>query len=387
MTTEPRGVLLLNSDKPEVLRVLRRRPDVRVRVLARDRYADFHSGWETVPLPGFEDLTAVGEAARRVAESGPVDAVIAATEKGIVAAALVRALLGVPGTSLDQAVWTSHKRAMKERLRAAGIPVADFVQVPNLAGVPDAVACLGGPAVVKPVFGSGSRATHRLASPRDAAERAAAGELDDLAARGVPILVERRLTVLDEYHCDGLLHAGEIHAAAASCYFAPPLDAPGGLQGSRLLDPADPHAHAVRDLHERVVRALGLRDGVTHLEVFATPDGHVVGEVTTRPAGLGVPRMWAHAFGLDLWEGFVAASLGERPPVPGPHPGRVFCWTHLPGDARTADAARTVPGVIEVRTPGENGSPNTEVHFTAPDPQAAVAANTALRALCPPADA
>lgn len=239
-----RHVLLLNSDKPEVLRALTRRSDVRVRVLTRERYVSFHEGLETAVVENFEDLTQVGTAAYELAASGPVDHVVAATEKSIVAASLIRSLLGVPGLSFDQALWTSHKRAMKDRLRTAGLPTADFSQVATVADIPSAAERIGWPVVVKPVFGSGSRSTHRLSSSRNFAVKLRSGALDDLAARGVPVLVEEQLRVLDEYHCDGLVHGGEIVSAAVSRYFDPPLDAPGNLQGSHwsLLGALPPNA-------------------------------------------------------------------------------------------------------------------------------------------------
>lgn len=379
-----RHVLLLNSDKPEALGALARRTDVRVRVLTRKRYTAFHEGLPTATVESFEDLTQVGRAAYELAGSDRIDRVIAATEKSIVAAALVRSLLGVPGLSLDQALWTSHKRSMKQRLRAAGLPTSAFSQVAAVVDVPVAAGAIGWPVVVKPVLGSGSRDTHRLSSPEDFNGKLRSGALDGLSARGVPILVEAQVRVRDEYHCDGVVQEGEIVSAAVSRYFIPPLDVSGNLHGSHLVDPGSTVSQDILELHRKVVRALRLSDCVTHLEVFGTPGGHVIGEVTTRPAGLGVPRMWERAFGLDLWEGFLRAELGEGRGHGRTHPEQVFAWAHLPDSPGLVETVSAVPGVFEVLSPASNGTPNVEVHFTASGEGAAETIHDTLHSLAAP---
>jgi len=84
------------------------------------------------------------------------------------------------------------------------------------------------------------------------------------------------VSVTDEYHCDGVVRSGRVRVAAASRYFAPPLRARGASHGSHFVDPGHPLARDIVALHTEVAWALRLRDAVTHLEVFDTPDGLVI---------------------------------------------------------------------------------------------------------------
>ncbi|WOX10306.1 hypothetical protein [Streptomyces sp. N50] len=364
-----RQVLLLNSDKPEALQALTRRTDVTVRVITRKRYADLYRDHEVAYVDSFAELAQVERAAYGLAASGPVDHVVAATEKSVVAAGLVRTLLGVDGPGVDQSLWATHKRAMKDRLRAAGLPVTDYAQAAAVDDVPSAARRTGWPVVIKPVFGAASQCTHRVASAAEFAERHRADAYADLADLRLPVQVERLVRFTHEYHCDGVVHDGEVSHAAVSRYFLPPPVTTPSLNSGYVADPADPFAQEVLALHHRVVAALGLRAGVTHLEVFRTDAGPVIGEVAIRPGGMGISRMWWHAFGVDLWEEFVRVSIGERPGRP---PGRprtgIVGRTRLPALPGLRERVAALPGVLEVRTPEECFSPgHLEAYLTAAD--------------------
>lgn len=382
-----RQVLLLNSDKPEVLQALASRPDVTVRVITRKVYADLYRGHEVAYVDSFADLTQVEQAAYELAAHGPVDHVVAATEKSVVAAGLVRALLGVDGPGFDQSLRGAHKRAMKDTLRAAGLPVTDYAQAATVDLVPEAAERTGWPVVIKPVFGAASKSTHRVDSPEEFAARHRAGDFADLADTRLPVQVERLVRFTHEYHCDGVVHDGEVARAAVSRYFLPPPVTSPNLNSGYVADQTDPFSREVLDLHRRVVTALGLPAGVTHLEVFRTEAGPVIGEVAVRPGGMGISRMWWHAFGVDLWEEFVRVSAGERPGPPdhAPHPGTIG-RTRLPALPGLRERVLALPGVLEVLTPEECASPGRlEAYLAAADEAAAEAFIARLHAMAGPA--
>ncbi|QDQ15003.1 ATP-grasp domain-containing protein [Streptomyces spectabilis] len=380
-----RQVLLLNSDKPEVLRALADRPDLRIRVITRKTYADLYAGHETAFVDSFEDLSQVERAAYELARGGPFDHVVAATEKSVVPAGLIRSLLGLRGPTFDQSLWAAHKHAMKTRLRSEGLPVADFEQTTTVDAIPGAARRIGWPVLVKPVFGSGAKCTYRLDSQRDFDARRDAGGFDNLTARRVPIQVERLVRFLREYHCDGVVRDGRVVVSAVSRYATPPLETPSLYNSSRFTDPESPFAEEIVALHARVVEALRLSDGVTHMEVFETAGGPVIGEVAIRPGGLGISRMWWHAHGIDLWEEFVRASLAEpSAPALRPQRDRVVGRMQLPAGKGVLEQALALPGVIEALPPERSGTGNVEVHYAARDDGAAERLNDRLRALGEP---
>ncbi|MFE0461428.1 acetyl-CoA carboxylase biotin carboxylase subunit family protein [Kitasatospora sp. NPDC058965] len=372
-------VLLLNSDKPAVLRALARRPWLNVRVLARPGYRDrypAHHRFE--PVADLTDLTAVRATALRLDRERAVDRVLAATEKAILPAGLIRSQLGLPGGGFDQAMWASHKYAMKHRLRSRGLPVTDFAQVSTVDRIPAAAERLGWPVVVKPVFGAGAAHTHRVDSAADLAARRA--ELALLDTLPVPLQVERFVAVEEEYHCDAVVRAGTVRFAAVSRYFFPLLSIDRSLRGSCTLAADEPVVAAAEELLGAVVAALDLADGVVHLELFGTGRGLLVGEVTVRPGGAAIPRLLELAHGVDLWEEFAAAGLGEpERPVAGRRRPGVVGYVWLP--AALGPAAAALPGVLELRPEETGGRDRLAVHFAAPDRAGADALRARLHGL------
>ncbi|MER5336586.1 hypothetical protein [Micromonospora sp. NPDC002717] len=383
MVLSTRRVLLLSSDRPEVLRILRARADVDLRVMTRRANADVYRGHPLAVVDNFSDLTQVQAAAYELAAHGPVDCVIAATEKSVVAAGLVRSLLGVPGPGFEQSLWSAHKRAMKDILHSAGLPVTSHAQVATLDEVPHGALRTGWPVVIKPVLGTGSNYTYRIDTPDEFAERHRGGAFTDLADLRLPVQVERAVQFTHEYHCDGVVQDGEVTRAAVSRYFTPPLQRSPYFDAGYLVDQTEPFSIEVLDLHRRVVAALGLEAGVTHLEVFRTQSGPVIGEVAIRPGGMGIARMLWHALGVDLWEELVRVSLGEPPAQSVREPlAQTIGRTRLPARDGLLERVSGVPGIIEVLDPEQCASAGClEAYFTVADEATAEALITRLHRL------
>lgn len=300
------------------------------------------------------DLMAVRHSAMDVLATRGIDAVISPTERTLQAAGYLRSYLGLPGIGYDQANLFSNKYAMKRFLEAAGIPVARFAAVDRLDELPTVASTLGYPIVVKPAIGAGGVDTFVLRT-----ERELIAFLDDesrsggLRRRRCRILAEKYVHMEAEFHCDGVVHDGAIVFAAISRYFMPLLDQREGFTGSYFLRPQhDDHIAATR-MHAAVVRVLELDAGVTHLELFKTEEGFVVGEITCRPGGGGITPAVELQFGVDLWRAFIDTSLG-RPPASAPNTppssARIVANTDLP--IRSGRVVRITPSDEILRIPG-----------------------------------
>lgn len=348
-------VLLINSDRAEASHRLAADPEVDLCVITKPKYAALYEGATVARVSDVADLTEVRDAALRLTRGGWFDAVVSPLERGLLAAGMVRSQLGIRGLTFDQSLGFASKLIMKRRARQAGIMTAPFRAVPDVAAVIDAGEELGWPVVVKPAVGAGARNTLRIGGPA----RARAALRDDpslaaLADQPSPVLVERALDVRTEFHCDGVVRDGEVAFVSVARYLTPVLDCFGGFIGSVILARSDPAHQAVAALHERVVAVLGLRDGVTHLEAFDTPDGLVFGEVTCRPGGGGILRAVQRKFGIDLWDAFTDLHLGREPRMGGPALDTTVGWVGLPArngkvlELTTAGELREIPGVDEV---------------------------------------
>jgi biotin carboxylase len=214
-----------------------------------------------------------GSVARLVAESGPVDAVVAVDTPMLVLAAAAAARMGLPHNRVEAVRAAADKATQRRRWAAAGVAQPAFRIVPADASeeaLQEAAAQVGYPCVVKAVSLSGSQGVLRADDGTAAAD--AASRIRQIlrgAGRPVdePLLVEAYIPGW-ELSVDGLLTGGELTITAV---FDKP-DTPQGptfeetvlLTPSRLPQPI--LCEALRTA-ERAAGALGLRYGPIHAEL------------------------------------------------------------------------------------------------------------------------
>jgi hypothetical protein len=117
-----------------------------------------------------------------------VDRMEATVEAHILPAARVREACGIPGTSVRTAFLCRDKPAMKDALRAAGVPCAQSIGTSSPAEARDFAREVGYPLILKPRDSAGAAGTHRVAN---------AGELE--AALQASGLAEGRPTAVEEF--------------------------------------------------------------------------------------------------------------------------------------------------------------------------------------------
>ena len=243
---------------------------------------------------------------------GPVERLVGALEQLQVPLAQVREALGIPGTDVGTARNVRDKARMKEVLHAAGIPCARHRLV---TGADDAfafAAATGFPLVAKPPDGAGAQATYRL-DDADALRSWLAAVPPRLEAPG---LLEEFL-VGEEHTFDSVQVGGTTVWASVSDYLPPPLDVLRNpwIQWTVLLprELDDPRYAAIRDVGPAAVRALGVRDGLTHMEWFRRADGTVaVSEVGARPPGAQLSSMLGYVHDVDFYRTWCELVLLDR---------------------------------------------------------------------------
>ncbi|MFJ3876702.1 hypothetical protein ACIPW5_04500 [Streptomyces sp. NPDC090077] len=363
-------VIITNTGNTRQARQLAERGDLRILFVTEPRFVDqYPEGTELALVDDLNDPEAVTAAVTASRQLGEFTHVLALSERASQAAAHLRSRLGLPGPSFETVVNCTDKQVMKQRFREAGLPTARHAVAADPAGLAAALRETGYPAIVKPVIGAGADATEVIRSAAEFATPAVQAYLDRLASpattseKAFPVVVEQYLDVLNEYHCDGLVTDGEVAYVRVSRYLKPVLAyGEGGVFGSHLLDQDSAEAAAVRELHERAVRAVGLRDGVTHFEALETADGILAGEIACRPGGGGIRRMLQLDSGFDSWGAYIASSFGEAYEVPAAagaadsgaaDPGLLveMLFPAVRGTVTAISAAEdftAIPGVIEV---------------------------------------
>jgi biotin carboxylase len=322
-------VILLNTTKERPVQILAADRGVQFTVITEPRYFSLYEPLAQVGLvDDIEDLPSVRDAVLQSCPDGNIDYIVSATERTLQAGGYLRSLLGLPGISFEVANTMSNKYAMKLVLSEAGLPVAPFRRLLHLRHLPWACRDMKWPLVVKPVMGTGAMNTFVVGTGDDFALLYDSPSSAALRGMRIPLIAESLVEFEWEFHSEGIAYDGELIFSSAGRYFGSLLENMGKVNGSYMLSPADPEWRAITELHRKTVAAIGLRSGVTHLQGFRTTAGHVVGEITCRPAGGAIPDLVKAQYHVDLWRAFLDVSLGERPAKDGDEQNATFarCW-------------------------------------------------------------
>ena len=243
----------------------------------------------------------ITEAARRIAP----DRVECLWEPCVVLAARVRQQLGLPGMGPRAAIGFRDKPIMKQRVLAAGLRVPRFSRIRTHAEAYAAAEEIGYPVCVKPIDGAGSTDTHRVA---DACElRAVLAAVDHHAEVALEEFIEG-----EEFTYDTICIAGEPVFESVAQYHPRPLESRrfSWISPAQVVirDPYQPALMPGIELGRRVLRALGMTTGFSHMEWFKRPDGEVVfGEIAARSPGGKLVDQMCHANEVDLYREWARA--------------------------------------------------------------------------------
>ncbi|MEV8534451.1 ATP-grasp domain-containing protein [Streptomyces sp. NPDC051211] len=367
-----KNVLLINTSGEPAARLLQERSGIRLSVITTPGYRHFYrDDTDVTVVDTVEDLTQVRLAALEIRKRNPFEYVVSPSELSLQAGGYIRSYFGLTGPGYEVANAFSNKHVMKQRLAAAGLPVARFIQLAQFTEVTEAGALLGWPVVVKPAIGGGSEDVFVVHDEAEADRLATAELTRQLRESPYPQLAEEYVDIEAEFHCDAVVVGGQVHFAAVSRYFQPVLASVGALVGSYTLPDDHPDATEVRELHAAAVKALGLTDGVTHLEVLKSPRGYLIGEVASRPGGGGIAEQLLHQYGVDIWMEFLATSLDDPVTCAGIAPADHLIQYMLPRPLGTITAISSeedllkAPGVVHADVRVKPGDRTTGVVHSA----------------------
>jgi L-arginine-specific L-amino acid ligase len=351
--------LLINSDKMEPIHILKERKDIDLSVITKPKYAALYEGFSRIyPVNDVADLTGVRSAALSAVKPGEIHGVITPIERSLIGGGLVRSALNIQGVGFENSLNFADKYIMKSRLAEAGVPTADFLPVHDPEkDIPCCGDRIGWPIVVKPAVSSGSMNSFVIQSEKHYRELKAEKKLDPLFSLGVTVLAESFVDVKAEYHYDAVIYKNEVLFRSASQYIVPLLQTIGdGFGGSYTLSADNPILDELDRLHREAIKTLGLTSGVTHLELFHTTEGVIIGEITCRPAGGGILPVILEKYGVDYWEAYIDVCMNAQPDINVQEKPGVFGWCGLPArngkiiKVTPYDVFREMEGVYHVKT-------------------------------------
>jgi biotin carboxylase len=239
-----------------------------------------------------------------------VDRVLANWEVMVMTAARLRERLGVPGMTVDAVHGFRDKQLMKQRVAAAGLRVPRAERVRTIAETRAAAERIGFPLIVKPIAGAGSADTYRVDDA--AALDAVLARMHHVTEASCEEFVEG-----DEYTFDTVCIAGAPAFENVAQYLPRPLDARSNEWISPVIitvrDLAQPRLAAGIALGRKVLGALGMGDGFTHMEWYRTASGEVVfGEIGCRPGGAHLVDQMNYTCDIDLFREWARAVCWGR---------------------------------------------------------------------------
>jgi ATP-grasp domain len=310
---------LVRQGSLRFLRALLEQPDCRIALIGLES-ADRIPAPERERLAGHwqvgdcMDPEALVAAVRGLEHNGStrIERLVSFLEELQVPVADARQALGLPGLHGEAARDFRDKDRMKRVLRAAGVPVARSALVHSLAEARTFAELVGYPLVVKPPEGLGARATWRVAD--EAALDAALQRLSPSATR--PVQAEE-FVVGEEFTMETVMIGGQPVWRSWSRYHPTPLQVleHGWMQYTVLLprEVDDPRFTRFFATNLAALRALGLHDGISHMEWFLRPDGTaMVSEVGARPPGAKIMDLMSLAHDSDLWAAWAGLVCHER---------------------------------------------------------------------------
>jgi hypothetical protein len=267
-----------------------------------------------------EVLERVGQLAR---VAGGFDKVLALSEYDIALGASIRSHFGVVGTTPAEARLYVDKVAMKEAVVKAGVRAPRFVRAETARRVLEFAREVGFPVVIKPRIGAGSRGVYKIESEEQ-------------------LLAHLQNFVLENYECEeyvegSVLHVDGVTASSgivfiqASKYFNTCLEFMAGMPLGSVFIQDSVLNERIERFTASVLRAIGLRVGAFHLELFLTGSGELVFlEIGARVGGAEVNFVIQEVLGVDIFSLWIGLEMGKKLPAAIPNEGAVGGWLLMP---------------------------------------------------------
>lgn len=256
-------------------------------------------------VPSFSDENAVLQIVADASKKVRIDRVECTWEPFMVLAARIREMLGLPGMTVEQTIPFRDKEVMKQVLDRNGIRTPKHISTTSKDGVRQAASKIGYPICVKPIAGAGSADTYRVDNEQHLEE------ILPLLGHVQEVSVEEFIEA-DEFTFDTVCVDGDIKFFNICSYRPRPLIGRTNQwisqQTIAVRDVMDPQYESGRQMGVDVIKALGFKNGFTHMEWYRKDDGEAVfGEIAARPPGANTVDLMNFANDFDVYKGWAEA--------------------------------------------------------------------------------
>jgi carbamoylphosphate synthase large subunit len=264
------------------------------------------------------DLQQMLKGVSHLARSVRIDRIMALDDFDVEKAALLREHLRLPGLGESATRYFRDKLAMRMGATANGIRVPDFSATFNYQEIEEFLQRVPPPWILKPRLMAGSIGIAKFWEKQELWNR-----IHGLGDRQSFFVLERFVPGAI-FHVDSIWSRGELVYSIASGYGTPPfeLTTEGGVFTTLTLEQGSEVDRLLRSSNERLLKAFGLADGVSHTEfIRAQADGEIYFlETSARVGGAHIADLIEQATGINLWAEWakyeVAAALNLKYNLP-----------------------------------------------------------------------
>ncbi|AFH63422.1 ATP-grasp domain-containing protein [Paenibacillus caseinilyticus] len=266
-------------------------------------------------LADIRDGESIYEAIAASPYFGRLDALIPATDYASHLTAQAAERLGLRGVPYEAALRARNKDLARQAYEQHGVPGAKYRKVGTLEEALEAAGAIGYPVVLKPTNCASSQGVYFI--NREEELRESFAQLQQFKVTYMDFKVREEYLVEEyiggpEFSVELFLREGTPVFAAVTEKRTSPL--PYFVEVLHTL-PTSVHREsegALIDTAVSALKAIGLVNGPSHVEVKLSADGPRIIEVNGRPGGDQISSdLLVQAFGIDIFAATVSYYLGE----------------------------------------------------------------------------
>jgi phosphoribosylamine-glycine ligase len=232
---------------------------------------------------------------------GNINHLVALSESDLLVAAKIRESLDINGMNLNTSLNFLDKVTMKSTLKQADVQCPRYSD--DLTNIDDFVGEVGFPIVLKPCQGASSRGVMII---KNYEELKKAKEYIINEPYEYEEFIEGPII-----HVDGIVQKGEIIFQKSSRYINTCYDYAQGKPLGSIIINDQPQIEVIEMFTKKVITALGLNDGVFHLEAIIREGTPVFLEVGARQGGGEIVPLIKDLYSVDIIEAFIKTQVGE----------------------------------------------------------------------------
>jgi hypothetical protein len=243
------------------------------------------------------------------------DAIIPLTEKSIPVAQRILERTILKKNDLEKFRLCHDKLEMKNHARKHHIPITDFTLIEEETTAQDLIKKFGFPIVLKQRDSSGSRGLVIANSP------------EGLQGMKPNMLAEK---YVDGKECsiESFVVNGEVIFSNITDYHTHHMCniVPGNFD-SNTKD-------QIKKFNAQVIKAFGIKNGISHMECYLTGKNILFGEIAIRPPGGYIMKLIELCYGFSPWKALIDIECGEKPTLNTQAKDFAAVWILHPGEGK-----------------------------------------------------